>query len=61
MNKEENNADECYWDETGEWEGSCTFCCKDNMCNLKERTEANDDDKDDCGNLIFFICPRFCR
>ena len=33
MNREENNAEECYWDDTAEFEGTCTYCCSDSLCN----------------------------
>lgn len=43
MNKEENNAEECYWDESGDFEGSCTYCCEDSLCNTVVSPH------DDCG------------
>ena len=38
MNKEENNAEECYWGETGEFEGTCTYCCESSLCNNKQQS-----------------------
>ncbi|XP_076071096.1 uncharacterized protein LOC143042581 isoform X2 [Mytilus galloprovincialis] len=48
MNREENNADECYWDDKGNFEGSCTYCCSENQCNAVTSSHVdNDCDNDD--------------
>ncbi|XP_063416377.1 titin-like [Mytilus trossulus] len=56
MNREENNADECYWDNKGKFEGSCTYCCSENQCNtvvssLQDNKCDNKDSKGKCDKI----------